>query len=69
MEWISTSERLPEKIENKEYLVVIKYPFRPEQMVVEWWFDGDETWEWLPNIRGDISFEITHWMELPELPM
>jgi hypothetical protein len=67
MAWISTKDKFPDN-EQKDYLVVIKYPSRQEQMVVEWWFDGDETYQWMPNINGTVPHEVTHWKELGELP-
>jgi len=68
MEWIDVNRDLPPKKTNESYLVVIEYITGKEQMVVEWWFNGVDTWQWIPNIDGSIQYIVTHWKLLDELP-
>jgi hypothetical protein len=67
-QWVDCKERLPEMPNNKEsvdYLVIVEYFTRIEQMVAEWWFDGVDTWSFTTNINGSVNYKITHWLPLP----
>ena len=69
MDWIKASDKLPrEDQQDVDFLVVIKYSSFTEQRVCEWWFDGVDTFQFLPDIDGRIIYKITHWKELDELP-
>ena len=71
--WIPVTERLPEKITNK-VIVLCKNGYRGFGHYED--YNGKQTWYNLENDRPftawDLedceSYEVTHWMPLPEAP-
>lgn len=75
--WIPVSERLPEVKDGdeKEYDVVLTYPFRREVIVGTWGYNaGDESckrrWFDISDDYGreDVTEFVTHWRERPTPP-
>lgn len=67
MEWISVSDRLPERKQD-----VLMY-FDTGNMAVGFWYDGDETitfWSAYTDDGwyADCDCEPLYWMPLPEPP-
>lgn len=62
-EWISSKDKLPEK--DGMYIVVARFkgflyvrPFSYESKANRWWYLGEPM----------VGYDVTHWMQLPELP-
>lgn len=67
MEWISVSDRLPERKQD-----VLMY-FDTGNMAVGFWYDGDETITFWSAYTDDgwytdCDCEPLYWMPLPETP-
>ncbi len=67
MNWISVKDRLP--LESKDYLVVCTtVTVRP---IIASWIANQEGWydTTQPDDIYPLGGEVTHWAELPPLPM
>lgn len=75
MKWININEQLPpdnNKFGGKTYLVTVTCDTWEESvtMVMDWETKKVKSkdikqWRWLSKIKP-ISWEVTHWMELPK---
>lgn len=63
--WINVEERLPEQ--GKRYLVVRYDEVTKTSFVDILWHDAHDLW-WNRLYKNCGSFNVTHWMPLPEPP-
>ena len=72
--WISVKDGLPENQDGKCFLVMVKTLTQHNIDVAEWFnpdIEGEaNSWHCCKHLHGrGYSFEVTHWMPLPEPPI
>ena len=71
-QWIDVNDRLPINKDGKHFLVMVKNVTGYDEDLAQWFNpeceDEPNRWQTYRNQHGrGYSFEVTHWMEIPEL--
>lgn len=69
--WISVKEHIPDN--DRYVLIVLAEKSYPEseyryQQKIGYYSQRLQRWEWEPSYRSLNNIDVTHWLELPEMP-